>query len=210
MVPSVVSMTEAQATAIRRVAGAAFTANALLDFEEHIDQSCMALLAALKQRSQPVDLSWWFGLFAFDVINRIAFSDSLGFLESGEDVESLMAATKDRFDHWGRWSAMPGLERFLFKSPASRLWLKQKPSPLAAAGQKKLAPRLHPSERQDKDGLDLMGKFLGNSAKHPGLISEAEILGLIQSTIGAGADTTYVFSRVSYLSEAQADYTQRM
>ena len=64
--PSVVSMTEAQATAIRRVAGGAFTANALLDYEEYIDQSCAGLLAAMKQRPQPVDLSWWFGLFAMD------------------------------------------------------------------------------------------------------------------------------------------------
>ncbi len=68
-----------------------------------------------------------------DVINRIAFSDSMGFLETGEDVENLMAATKDRFDHWGHWSAVPGVERFVFKSSVSRLWSRQKVSPLAAA-----------------------------------------------------------------------------
>lgn len=101
--PSVVAMTEAQSTVVHRVAGAAFTANALLDYEDYIDQSCGALLNAFRTRPSPIDLSWWFNLFAMDVINRIAFSDSMGFLETGEDVENLMAATKDRFDHWGHW-----------------------------------------------------------------------------------------------------------
>ena len=82
-------MNEAQSTAVRRVAGGAFTPNALLDYEDYIDQSCAALLAAFKRRAQPMDLSWWFGLFAMDVINRLAFSDSMGFLETGEGQNNL-------------------------------------------------------------------------------------------------------------------------
>ena len=138
-------------------------------------------------------------MFAMDVINRLAFSDGLGFLESGEDVENLMAATKDRFDHWGRWSAVPGLERFLFKSPMSKLWLKQKPSPLAAAGQRKLALRGDPAKFEDKDRVDLMGKFLDGTTKHPGLVGDKEIIGMIQSTIGAGADTTAATLAIIYV-----------
>ena len=80
--PSIISMTEAQSTAVRKVAGTAFTAHALLDYEHYIDQSAGALLAALRDRPKPINLSWWFQLFAMDVINRIAFSDSLGFLQS--------------------------------------------------------------------------------------------------------------------------------
>ncbi|KAK4934668.1 hypothetical protein LTR10_024132 [Elasticomyces elasticus] len=37
---------------------------------------------------------------------------------------------------------------------------------------------------------DLMQKFLDGQAKHPDLVSHDEILGIIMSTIGAGADTT--------------------
>lgn len=58
--PSIVAMTEAQSTAIRRVAGSAFTANALLEYEDFIDQSCAALMAAFRDRPKPIDLSWWF------------------------------------------------------------------------------------------------------------------------------------------------------
>lgn len=188
--PSIVSMTEQQSTAVHRVAGAAFTANALLDYEDYIDQSCAALLKALKERPKPIDLNWWFALFAMDVINRVAFSDSLGFLQSGEDVDHLMAATKDRFDHWGRWGAVPGLERVLFKSPLARIWLPSKPSPLAAAAQKKLAMRQDPKSDEFKGRQDLLGKFLDGADRHPGLVTNKEITGMVQSTIGAGADTT--------------------
>lgn len=188
--PSIVSMTEAQSTAVHRVAGAAFTANALLDYEDYIDQSCAALLTAFKQRPKPIDLNYWFALFAMDVINRIAFSDSLGFLQSGEDVDNLMAATKDRFDHWGRWAAVIDLETLLFKTPLARVWLPSKPSPLAAAAQKKLAMRQDPKSSEFKDRPDLLGKFLDGAEKHPGLVTDKEVLGMVQSTIGAGADTT--------------------
>lgn len=197
--PSIVAMTEAQSTAVHRVAGSAFTANALLDYEDYIDQSCAALLRAFKTRPKPIDINWWFGLFAMDVINRVAFGDSLGFLDSGEDVENLMAATKDRFDHWGHWSAVPGIERFLFKSPFSRLWRKQGPSPLAAAAQKKLSMRQDPEAADSKDRLDLLGKFLEGSAKHPGLVTEREIIGMCQSAIGAGADTTAATLSILYV-----------
>lgn len=186
--PSIVSMTEAQSTAVHRVAGGSFTANALLDYEDFVDQSCAELLIALKERSKPnIDISWWFALFAMDVINRIAFSDSMGFLKVGEDVENLMAATKDRFDHWGRWGAVPELERFLFRTPLARLWQKPHPSPLAAAGQRKLAQR---KDDTSKSRLDLLDKFLLGTEKHPGLVTDKEITGMVQSTIGAGADTT--------------------
>ena len=183
-------MTEKQSTNIHRVGAAAFTVNALLDYEDYIDQSCDAMLTALKERPKPIDLSWWFNLFAMDVINRIAFSDSLGFLESGEDVDGLMAASKDRFDHWGHWSAVPNLERFLFKSPFAKIWQKSNPSKLAAAARNKLEMRMGSNADESKDRLDLLEKFLNGASKHPGLVTDKEIIGMVQSTIGAGADTT--------------------
>ncbi|KAK3704440.1 hypothetical protein LTR37_013863 [Vermiconidia calcicola] len=190
--PSIVAMTDAQSTAVHKVAGGAFTANALLDYEDRVDQSCIAMFSALRERaSGEVDLSWWFALFAMDVINRIAFSDSLGFLETGTDVEGLMAAAKDRFDHWGHWSAVPTLDWLLFKSPLTRIWKKQESSPLAAAAQTKLSGREYDAEKQSfSKQQDLMGKFLDGTLKHPGLVSSNEVIGMVQSTIGAGADTT--------------------
>lgn len=141
-----------------------------------------------------------------DVINRIAFGDSLGFLETGLDVEDLMASTKDRFDHWGHWSAVPALERFLFKSPMSRFWRRQKSSPLAIAAQNKLAMRTHPSASALKDRPDLLGKFLDGTIKHPGLVSNAEIVGMVQSTIGAGADTTAATLAIIFIYLARNPY----
>lgn len=33
---------------------------------------------------------------------------------------------------------------------------------------------------------DLLGKFLDGAEKHPGLVTDKEIIGMTQSTIGAG------------------------
>lgn len=181
-------MSEVQSTAVRKVAGTAFTAHALLDYEKYIDDSAAALMRALIERREQVDIAWWFQCFAMDVINRIAFSDSLGFLEHGKDVDGIMAATKHRFDHWGAWSACPGLEHIWWKGPFAKL-RKGRTSPLGRVARQKMGKRTSSPLLPDTE-LDLLGKFLSGAVKHPGLVSNDVILGMVQSTIGAGADTT--------------------
>lgn len=180
-------MSEIQHTAVRRSVGNAFTTNSLLDYESSIDDSSSDLLKVLETETS-VDMTHYLQLWAVDVIMRIAFSESLDFLQKGADVDGILAAIVGRFDHWGQWAAMPTLEYLLFKSPMAS-WVKKKgSSALARVGLEKMQTRVTPHGH--KETRDLLQKFLAGQAKHPDLVNHDHILGIIMSTIGAGADTT--------------------
>ncbi|EXJ77316.1 hypothetical protein A1O3_09542 [Capronia epimyces CBS 606.96] len=188
-VPSIIAMSEIQHSAVRRSVGSAFTTNSLLDYEASIEASGKDLLTCLAE--QPTtDISQQLQLFAIDVLMRMAFSESLGFMQKGGDVEGLLAAIIARFDHWGHWAAMPGPDYFFFKAPWTSLFRKQADSPLARVSLAKLKARPASKSVLDLEKKDLLQKFLDGQAKHPDLLPQDSVLGIIMSTIGAGADTT--------------------
>ncbi|KAL6246465.1 hypothetical protein RBB50_006701 [Rhinocladiella similis] len=186
-VPSIIAMSEAQHTAVRRSVGSAFTTNSLLDYESAIDASGNDLLEVLEKHTS-LDITHYLQLWAVDVLMRLAFNESLGFMQKGADVDGILEAIIGRFDHWGRWSAMQTLEYYLFKSSFASMVKKQANSALARVGLEKMEARsVSPNQMTNRD---LMQKFLDGQAKHPDLVAHDEILGIIMSTIGAGADTT--------------------
>lgn len=185
-VPTIIGMAEAQHTAVRKSVGRAFTTNSLLDYEHSIEATGQELIKVLAKETE-TDIGWWLQLFAIDMIIRITFSDSVGFLEKGED-DGTLAAVMARFDHWGHWGAMPSVDHLLNKSRIATILRAAGNSPLAAVSQGFLEAR-----KKDADRLsykDLCSKFLDGQAKYPELVGQDEVLGIIMSTIGAGADTT--------------------
>lgn len=207
-------MNEAQHTAVRRSVGSAFTTNSLLDYEESINTTLAELVQALDQDSRQssegkINMTHWMQLFAIDVLMRIAFSESLGFMQKGKDVDGVLGAIVARFDHWGHWAAVPGLDYALNKSKWSSIltsfWRKltspsgsspPTSSPLASVSMSRMQDRakIRASNEKEKDisqeQNDLLDKFLRGQAAHSSLLSQDGVLGIIMSTIGAGADTT--------------------
>ncbi|KAI0382186.1 cytochrome P450 [Hypomontagnella monticulosa] len=186
-VPSIIAMNEMQHTAVRKSVGRAFTTNSLLDYEDSIETAALELVEVLA-KLQAADIGMWLQFFAMDVLIRVSFSESLEFMQKGSDVDGILGAVMARFDHWGRWAAMPGADYILNKSPMAARFKRGGDSPLARVGLAKLQARkmsLDQLERQD-----LCQKFLEGQAKYPEAVSQDEILGIIMSTIGAGADTT--------------------
>lgn len=71
--------------------------------------------------SQEIALNQWLGLWTFDTLAQLAFSDSRGFLAHGRDVDGVFAGSAARFLHWKHWTLLPTLEHGLYKS-----WLAQR------------------------------------------------------------------------------------
>ncbi|RMZ91624.1 hypothetical protein DV736_g1128, partial [Chaetothyriales sp. CBS 134916] len=186
-VPSIIAMSESQHTAVRRSVGSAFTTNSLLDYESAIEATGNDLLKVLENQAT-VDITYYLQLWAIDVLMQIAFSESLGFLEKCADVDGILDAIVGRFDHWGHWAAMPTLDYIFHKSPLAQFFTKKADSALARVSMAKIKSRSVSHSQLKKK--DLMQKFLDGQTKHPDLVSQDEILGIIMSTIGAGADTT--------------------
>ncbi|KAI8650969.1 hypothetical protein NCS57_01432500 [Fusarium keratoplasticum] len=186
-VPSIIGMGEAQHTAVRKSVGRAFTTNSLLDYEDSIEATGQDLIKVLS-RLQETDIGEWLQFFAMDMLIRIAFSDSLGLLANGNDIDGTLAAVMARFDHWGHWGAVPSADYLFNKSRLATTLKGVGDSPLA-----KVANRMLEARKRDASKLsykDLCAKFLEGQAKYPQLVQHDEILGIIMSTIGAGADTT--------------------
>ncbi|OAQ66104.1 cytochrome P450 [Pochonia chlamydosporia 170] len=186
-VPTVIGMNETQHTAVRKSVGRAFTTNSLLDYEDSIEVTGLELIQALRKQKK-VDIGEWLQFFAMDMLIRITFSNSLGLLAGGQDVDGTLAAVMARFDHWGHWGALPTADFAINKSRFATALRGVSDSPLARVAQSKLDTR----ERDVNQSAykDLCAKFLDGQAKYPQLVQQDEILGIIMSTIGAGADTT--------------------
>lgn len=186
-VPSIIAMNEKQHTAVRKSVGRAFTTNSLLDYEDSIEATGKELIEALTKNPN-TDIGQWLQFFAMDMLIRIAFSDTLGLLAKGGDIDGTLAAVMDRFDHWGQWGAAPEADFLLNKSWLATLLRGVGDSPLARVGIEKLEARRKDTNKQRYK--DLCSKFLEGQAKYPDLLRQDELLGIIMSTIGAGADTT--------------------
>lgn len=185
--PSVITMTEEQHTSVRRVAGRAFSTGELLDYEIFIDETAAQLVATMREKRN-LDITLWFQCFAAEVVNRISFTDKIGFLDKGTDIGGLMGVAVKRFDYWNKWAALPALEWVLAKSPVAQM-RRQVDSPLARVSRQKMVGRLD-EKSANETSPDLLQKLLEGKAKHPGRISDDDILGVVMSILSAGADTT--------------------
>lgn len=98
---------EAKHGALGRSVAKAFTLTGVLDYEHYINQTILDLLEALG-RHETVDLSEMMTLYSIDAAARMSFGETLGCLESESDVGGTIQLIRDRFNHWGRWSSIPG------------------------------------------------------------------------------------------------------
>ncbi|KAF5529252.1 hypothetical protein FNAPI_13938, partial [Fusarium napiforme] len=159
-IPSVITMSEASHTSIRRAVRRTFTTSELLEYEAFIDETAETLV------------KW-----------STALPSLISWASSG-----IMAAAMKRFDHWNTWAALPNLEYLLIKSPLAR-WRSKDDSSLAKVSRQKLASR-NRAEFPHGTSADLLQKLLAGQSKHADRVTDNEMLGVVMSIISAGADTT--------------------
>ncbi|KAI1420292.1 cytochrome P450 [Xylaria sp. FL1777] len=187
-VPSLVSTRdETQHAALRRSVANAFTPTASLDYESSIDATIEELLMAIGKK-RTFDLSSMILWYTMDAAGRFSFGEPIGCLAAEGDVGGSIQLIRDRFNHWGWWSAVPGLERLIFRNPVS-IRQKRAPSSMAAAAVSKLKARSLQAE-DDHGHMDLLQKFLRASKDHPKILHTAGIVGMLMSTISGAGDTT--------------------
>lgn len=170
-------------SALKRHINSAFTTNAILDYEQHVDKTIQNLTARLKSQRSNVNLGRLITYFAFETIFRIAFSAN----DIDEyKMDEILEGTKTRFVHWHRWFALPDLEKLIYKNP-----LVMRITPTSFLGQK-ATERIQ--QRNEEGGLgthsDLLDRYLQAEKKAPTIFGPATITGLVMSIINAGSETT--------------------
>ncbi|KAE8451331.1 hypothetical protein EG329_003960 [Mollisiaceae sp. DMI_Dod_QoI] len=177
---------EAKHGALRRSVAKAFTPAGVLDYETYIDETIPHLLEALG-RHWTVDLSEMMLLYSMDSATRVSFGESLGCLESESDVGGTIRLIRERFNHWGWWSSVPGLERLVYRNPYS-MRVKRAPSSMAAKAVALLKSRA--SGAVDASQRDLLQRFMLASHDSPETLDMTGVVGLLMSTISGAGDTT--------------------
>ncbi|KIV85833.1 hypothetical protein PV11_01488 [Exophiala sideris] len=178
---------EARVSATKKQLNSAFTTTAMLDYEPHVDHNIEFLISKLQNlEDSEVDIAKWTIFFAFDTICRIAFSDDQGFMDKQSDLGDTLEGARSRFAYWHWWAPIPKLERLLFKNRfATRT---SKTSLLGRIASERLQARL------EKGGLgthsDLLDRYLQAGQRDPATFTTSTIIGVVISTIHAGAETT--------------------
>ncbi|KAM0716115.1 hypothetical protein Q7P37_008629 [Cladosporium fusiforme] len=187
-VPSLVTIRdEDRHTALRRSVASAFTPNAVLEYESHIDQTIQELLDVLK-RKECVDLSSQMAYYTMDAAGRFSFSQSLGCLAADADAGGRIGLIRVRSSHWVRWGSLPDLERLVYRNPLA-MRAKRAPSSMVTVAMGLLKERLAKPKSQSEPP-DLMTRFLDASQKHPETLDQAAVVGLLMSMISGAGDTT--------------------
>ena len=187
-VPSLVSTRdETRHGQLRRSVAGAFTVRGAQDYECFVDATIPDLIRAL-HRDPKTDLPHLLMLYSMDSAARMAFSESLGCLESGTDNGGSIELIRDRFRHWGWWSSLPWLERLVYRNAwAMRRSKGKTPSAMVSTAVRKLRDRM--SEKgQSSD--DILHKFIEAHRANPNLIDQQGIVSLLMSTISGAGDTT--------------------
>ncbi|KIX98744.1 uncharacterized protein Z520_05205 [Fonsecaea multimorphosa CBS 102226] len=179
---------EARVTAMKRQIVGAFTTTAILDYECHVDRNIKNLISRLLANTDSeLNIARWNIFFAFDTICNIAFSDDQGFMEKQSDLGNTLEGTRQRFEHWHNWQALPKLEKLIYKNRFAARGTSGT-SLLGRLAVERLQTRL------EKGGLgthsDLLDRYLQASERDPATFDRSTIIGLLISTIHAGAETT--------------------
>lgn len=81
--------------------GSLYTVTAVSGLEYHLDDCTKLFISKMNgiigtKDSAPVDLAAWLQYYAFDSLGAVNFSQKLGFLESGTDVDGICHLDHDQ------------------------------------------------------------------------------------------------------------------
>ncbi|KIW11732.1 hypothetical protein PV08_09004 [Exophiala spinifera] len=180
---------EARISIIKKQIIGAFSTNAILAYEHHIDHNITRLMDrfTLSEQDKVFNIATWNIFFAMDTICNIAFSDNQGLVERQADIGRTLQGGKERLLHWHNWQSLPWLEELIFKNRWATRG-SQKSSKLGELATERLQERMEKGGRGNFS--DLLDRYLQARERDPATFTRSTILGLVMSIIAAGGDTT--------------------
>ncbi|UPK97402.1 hypothetical protein LCI18_008337 [Fusarium solani-melongenae] len=185
-------------SAARRKIASAYSMTSLVQVEPFVDE-CTALLIQkmdeFASSGASVDIAHWMQCFAFDVIGKMTVGERFGFLDSGEDVQGVMASLSDYLDYCARVGIFPEWHKTLYNR------LKQSKKLTGVLNVRKFAVTQlqakygkleSDEEKADTKPTDFITKFLRIHNQEPSKISKDDISTVCVMNVGAGSDTTSI------------------
>ncbi|ORY02568.1 cytochrome P450 [Clohesyomyces aquaticus] len=188
----------------RRQFQSAYSMTSLVSYESYVDECADIFSQRLKEIARTgvfADMGHWLQCYAFDVIGLITYSKRLGFLDSGKDIEGVIAALEDHLRYGTLVGIFPWLHPYL--TPL-RNWL----AGSAGAGRtyvlkftqeriaeyQKAEPKTVTQNGEADPGtaVDFLTKFFSKHAKDPGTFTMYHLAMGCGSNMVAGSDTTAI------------------
>jgi cytochrome P450 len=167
---------------------AAFTLSNLLKAEKHMDKLIELFhskLSGFADDGTPVEFNKWFNYLTFDIIGEMTFSSSFGFVESGKDIGGAIENTRVLTLYTALAGFFYGLHRMTLGNPlVTKLGLMPSQhifdTTLRAINRRRENPEVR---------FDMLEHWKQVLAQYPERMEENEFYGVVNMTIGAGADT---------------------
>lgn len=164
--------------ALKKPISGAYSMSTLVSFEPYVDTTMRVFCEQLENRfinpnptnpnsstsGEICDFGQWLQMFAFDVIGDLTFSKRLGFLETGTDVNHVMASIWNMFKQTSLVTQMPWLDKVWINNPVKRYMRGGGVSPGAAFAMKRVEERrelLKSTEKNDWEfsSRDFLSRF---------------------------------------------------
>lgn len=173
----------------------------MVHYEPFVDQGADLFeqrLRAMAERKAIVDMRHWFQCYAFDIIGSITYGKRFGFLDEGEDVESLMSVLDGHLTYASLAGLTPSLHPLLFA--LRNRWAGKKGSGrqyLLRFSLQQMQEHQDDTTKfddsEDHDGPQaFLSKFLSKNSDDPTKFTQAHIVASCISNIVAGSDTTAI------------------
>lgn len=170
------------------------------DFEALVDECIVIFLRKMDEKAQigqALDLGEWLHWFAFDVISTITFSNCLGFMEQGKDVNNIIAGIKNTLRYNSVIAEVPYLHQFLLGSPLFAAIATKFPffakfnsiSYVTRFVAKQLERYAEVKDLSQNRNMDMLARFKRHRDGEQ-VMTDDELLSHATSNIFAGSDTT--------------------
>lgn len=170
---------------------AGFALSHVIKSEPYIDD-CIRLLKArllgFAGSGTPVHLDEWFNYMAFDVIGDVVFSQRFGFLEAGADLGGSIANSRLLVPYVTMAGFFRTLHRLTVGNPLITDWNLMPTQHILDTTLRALeARKKNPDVRED-----VLALWLRQRERFPEKLSEKELHGCVNMTVGAASDTVSV------------------
>ncbi|RTE75813.1 hypothetical protein BHE90_009741 [Fusarium euwallaceae] len=183
----------------KRPIASAYSMSTLVEFEPFVDNTTklfMQRLDELADSGAGINFGTWLQMYAFDVVGEIVFGKKLGFLESGIDVDGIMADIRIKLAYASIVGQMPWLDKFLAKNPIV-VWLVGT-HPIVRFTVEQMTERLKGRADQKHGPRDFLDRSFEAQKKNPELVTDRVVRMWNIDNVFAGSDTTAISLRTIF------------
>ncbi|KAI7762998.1 hypothetical protein LZL87_011141 [Fusarium oxysporum] len=160
-----------------------------------IEELCKQIDNRFLEDDKSFDLAEFLGLYTWDMIGSLTFSQSFGYMKKGHDFDGTIIASELSVDYFAQIGQMPFLDWFLNKNPMVRIG----PPDMSHVTHFSIAQLQRRLEQQEQHKSskepDFLDHFIDGMKSNPDSVDAKLVLNFLLANVLAGADTTAIALR---------------